>query len=101
VTLPDSGLQAVVSRRALERRHPPGFVYHEPPMSDSDSGWSVLVGDESPAELDDPLTMLTEPLHALVAQWPDLEAVFAAAEAGSAWEWDDDSAAYVRRTSGS
>jgi hypothetical protein len=101
VTGPESRLRAVVSRRVLEQGERPRFVYRQPPMGASDSGWSVLVGDESRAELDDPVAMLAHPLDELLAQWPELGAVFAGDEPESAWEWDDASAVYVPRTAGS
>jgi hypothetical protein len=65
-------------------------------MGTLDSGWSVLVGDESPEELDDPDAMLLQPVGDLVGRWPELRAVLETTDPTSQWQWDDGRQGYVR-----
>ncbi len=90
-----SELRVIVSRRAHEQGLRPRFVYREPPMGPSDSGWSALVGDESPAELDDPDAMLAADAADLVDRWPELRDVFESEAPESQWRWDAESDRYV------
>lgn len=89
-------LQALVSRRSHEQDLRPRYACRDEPLSDQDSGWQVLVGDETPAELDDPDNALLQPLGLLTERWPELRPVFDSGEVGSEWVWDDATSAYVR-----
>jgi hypothetical protein len=82
----------------LEQGERPRFVYRQPPMGTADSGWSVLVGDESPDELDDPDAMLAMPVDALLERWPELGPVFETPDPESQWTWDDRRRDYVPHT---
>jgi hypothetical protein len=90
-----SALRVIVSRRAHEQDLRPRFVYRDEPMGVSDSGWSALVGDESPEELDDPDAMLAQDAADLVGRWPELRGVFDTEALESQWRWDDESRRYV------
>jgi hypothetical protein len=91
-------VQVVVSRRAHQQDLRPRFVYRERPMGPADSGWSVLVGDESRGELDDPGAMLVLNAGSLTDRWPELESVFETEDLESQWHWDDGRGQYVRVT---
>lgn len=88
-------LQVVVSRRSHEADARPQFVYREAPLSPSDSGWCALVGDESPEELDDPGSLLSQQLGFVLDRWPELRPVFEGGAPGSEWRWDEETGAYV------
>lgn len=88
-------LNALVSRRSHEEGLRPGYACREEPLTSHDSGWQVLVGDETAEELDDAANALLQPLDALADRWPELRSVFDAGEVGSEWVWDDASSAYV------
>ncbi|WP_457206270.1 immunity protein Imm33 domain-containing protein [Nocardioides sp. P5_C9_2] len=90
---------AVVSRRAHVEDTRPRFVYRQPPMSPSDSGFSVMVGDESQAELDDPGALTSHALGVLLARWPELGPVFASRSVEGEWIWDESTRRYVPRPS--
>ncbi|HEX4470898.1 MAG TPA: DUF2185 domain-containing protein [Nocardioides sp.] len=84
-----------MSRRSHEQRLRPRFLYREQPMGVTDSGWSALVGDESPDELDDPDAMLSQPVGELVERWPELRGVLETGRPESQWVWDDERQTYV------
>lgn len=92
---PMLGLRAVVSRRSHVADDRPQFVYRDAPLSDSDSGWCVLVGDETQEELDDPAHGLAQPLGFIIDRWPELRPVFETGAEGSEWRWDEATASYV------
>lgn len=92
----DVASQAVVSRRALARSGPPGWVGHDDPVDPVDSGWTVAAGDEpgdyfsgDPAESTRGVT-----LGELVQRYPALVEVFQAG-AGE-WVYRPDHRRYVR-----
>jgi hypothetical protein len=89
------GLKVIVSRRSAEAGIRPGFVYRQPPMSPSDSGWSALIGDETPEELDDPRALVSQDVGLLLERWPELGPVFDTKAPESEWTWDDDHERYV------
>jgi hypothetical protein len=96
---PMLALNVIVSRRSQEQDSRPRYVYRQASMSPSDSGWSALVGDESPEELDNPDALLSEPVRFLLNRWPELRPVFETDAAESEWTWDDDGQRYVPRPS--
>lgn len=90
----DSGRTVLVSRRVHDDGVRPGFVYREEPDTETDSGWRAMVGDETPAEVDDPLSIRPRPLGELVQRWTELRRLVEADEPGE-WRWDADARAYV------
>lgn len=95
-TWPLGQLNAVVSRRSHVEDLRPRYVCRDEPLSPTDSGWQVLVGDETHDELDDTSNVLLQPLGFLSDRWPGIRLVFEAGEVGSEWVWDDARASYVR-----
>ena len=85
----------IASRRSHDRGLRPRFVYRQPPMSPSDSGWSALVGDESPQELDDPGALVSLEVGALLERWPELGPVLESGTSESQWAWDEEQRQYV------
>jgi len=88
-------LQVIVSRRSHESGARPRFVYRESPLGASDSGWCVLDGDETPEELDDPMSLVPQPMASVLGRWPELQPVFESGAPGSEWRWDDTAGEYV------
>lgn len=92
----DPETRAVVSRRALARSGPPGWVGHDDPVDVIDSGWTIAAGDEpadhfsgDPAE-----TTLGVTLGELVQRYPSLVEVFQAGD--GEWVYRPDHRRYVR-----
>jgi hypothetical protein len=96
---PMLALNVIVSRRSAEHDIRPRYLYRDGPMSPSDSGWSALIGDESPEELDNPDALLSQPVGLLLDRWPELRPVFETDAPESEWTWDDDGKQYVPRPS--
>lgn len=92
-----SARTVIVSRRAHVEDVRPRFVYRQRPMSASDTGFSVMVGDESRAELDDPESLVSHASGFLLARWPELGPVFASRWVEAEWVWDESTHRYVRR----
>jgi hypothetical protein len=88
-------LQVIVSRRPHETGARPHFVYRDVPLSTSDSGWCVLGGDETPEELDDPSSCLSQQMGLVLERWPELRPVFETGAQGSEWRWDEAAQEYV------
>jgi hypothetical protein len=87
---------AVVTRRALARAVPPGWVVHDEPVDGIDSGWTVCAGDE-PADHfsgDPETTTQAVTLGELAQRYPALVEVFQAG-AGE-WVYRPDHRRYVR-----
>lgn len=97
---PMLALRVIVSRRSHETDTRPHFVYRDAPLSDTDSGWCVLVGDETPEELDDPRSCLSQQLGFVLDRWPELGPVFEDGAEGSEWGWDEATRRYVPRPPG-
>lgn len=87
---------AVVTQRALARSVPPGWVTHDDPVDEIDSGWTVCAGDEPADHFDgDPATTTQAVTLAELAQrYPALVEVFQAG-AGE-WVYRPDHRRYVR-----
>ncbi len=85
----------IVSRRAHVEDLRPRYVYRQPPMGPSDSGFSVMVGDESRAELDDPTALTSHAIGVLRDRWPELGPVFASRSVEAEWVWDESTQTYV------
>lgn len=87
--------RVLVSRRSYEGDERPRFVYREEPDDRSDSGWRVVTGEETHAEVDDPGNIVVQPLSALVERWPELRPVFETDPRTDTWAWDDVTERYV------
>jgi hypothetical protein len=87
---------AVVTQRALARSVPPGWVTHDDPVDEIDSGWTVCAGDEPADHFDgDPAaTTQAVTLAELTQRYPALVEVFQAG-AGE-WVYRPDHRRYVR-----
>ena len=103
VSLMDSwllgGLKAVVSKRSHVQDLRPRCACRDEPLKPHDSGWQVLVGDETEEELSDAANVLVQPLGFVADRWPELRRMFDEGEVGSEWVWDEQSSAYVRLAS--
>lgn len=84
-----------VSRRAQEDGVRPAYVYHEAPDAPWDSGWRAVVGDESPADADDPASIVLASVAEMIERWPELRPVLASPEADGTWGWDPGAREYV------
>lgn len=92
----DVGLKAVVSKRALELKGPPGWAGFDEPLDERDSGWSVTAGNE-PADYftgDSAATTVVQTLGELVQRFPALVEVFQAGE--GEWAYRPEHRRYVR-----
>lgn len=67
-------------------------------MDASDSGWCVMVGDETDEEVNDPANVLVQPLGFVSKRWPALTAIFTDSRPAEEWDWDLSLGAYVPRT---
>lgn len=92
---PMLALRVIVSRRSHDTDTRPNFVYRDSPMSDSDSGWCVLVGDETQEELDDPDNCLSQQMGFVLDRWPELGPVFETGAQDSEWQWDESTQGYL------
>lgn len=93
---PQGDLQAVVSRRSHMQDLRPRYVCRDEATRPQDSGWQVLVGDETDEEVSQSSNVLLQPLGFLANRWPELRSVFDAGEVGGEWVWDDALSAYMR-----
>lgn len=93
---PELALKALVSRRSHEQDLRPRYLCREAPHDPMDSGWQVLVGDESDAELNDPNQVLLQQVGFVLERWPELRVPFGDQTVRSEWAWDPDAATYVR-----
>ncbi|MCL8026745.1 immunity protein Imm33 domain-containing protein [Nocardioides bruguierae] len=91
-----AALGVSVSRRVHEGEWP-GYVVRDEPLGPHDSGWQLLVGDETPAELDDPFAIAVLPLAEVARRWPALAAVLRDGPLGGEWVRDAASGRYVPR----
>ena len=92
----DVGLKAVVSKRALGLKGPPGWAGFDEPLDERDSGWSVTAGNE-PADYftgDSSATTVVQTLGELVQRFPALVEVFQAGE--GEWAYRPEHRRYVR-----
>jgi hypothetical protein len=93
---PELELKALVSRRSHEQDLRPGYLYRDTPHNPMDSGWQVLVGDETEAEVSDAAQALLQPLGFVLERWPELRVPFADQDERSEWSWEPGTATYVR-----
>ena len=93
---PMGDLKVAVSRRSHADDLRPRYACRDEPLRPQDSGWQVLVGDETDDELNDASNVLLQPLGFVSDRWPELRPMFEAGEVGSEWVWDDATNAYVQ-----
>ena len=89
-------LQALITQRALAQTAPPGWVAHDDPVDEIDSGWTLYVGDEGSDAFDGDPADITQAvtLGELAQRYPGLVEVF---QAGSGeWVYRTDHRRYVR-----
>lgn len=85
----------LVSRRVIDAGVRPGFLYREEPDTDEDSGWRAMVGDETRAEVDDPLSIRPQQVREFVSRWPEAKTLLESDPGPGEWRWDGDARAYV------
>lgn len=98
---PLGGLKAAVSRRSHTQDLRPRYCCRDEPLQPQDSGWQLLVGDESDAELSDATNILMQSLGFVADRWPELRPMLDAGEVGSEWVWNETTKTYVRLVAGS
>ncbi len=72
----------------------PGYVYWEHPDSPSDTGWRVLVGDETREEADDPDCWQINRVQTLQTHHRRLRQLLREGVRGE-WRWDEQAQRYV------
>lgn len=87
---------AIVSRQVSEGGEFVGFLYHEEPAFEQDSGWRIFSGNEDDQYADNPNNFITAPLSDVLNTHPEIAALMS--QANGAWEWDDTSEQYVAVT---
>jgi len=87
--------KAYVSRRCHDQDIRPGYLYRDDPLNEEDSGWCVMVGDETDDEINNPDNVLLQALGFLLDRWPELKAVLETDGRTREWLWDTDSATYL------
>lgn len=97
---PEPDLKVCVSRRSHAKDLRPQYIVREAPLNPADSGWQVLVGDESDEKLRDHSNVLLQPMDFVLARWPELQHVFSDTAATSAWNWDPGTHIYRKAHSG-
>lgn len=85
----------MVFRRSIEEGLRPRVAHRVEPVEPRDSGWRLLVGDETDDDLDDPANALLRPVAEVCGRWPELQPMIDAAEVDTDWAWDDATGAYV------
>ncbi len=93
---PDLELKVAVSRRSHEQDLRPRYMYRDEPISERDSGWQALVGDETDDELEDRHNILFQALGFVLDRWPELEPVFADRSRHAEWVWNAEAGRYSR-----
>jgi hypothetical protein len=92
----DVHLKAVVSERALKLHGPPGWAGRDEALADTDSGWTIVAGDEAEDYFgaDGAEHTSAMELGQLVQQFPALVEVFQAGE--GEWVYRPEHTRYVR-----
>lgn len=89
----DEKKQAIISRKALERREI-NWLLRDKPLNTKDSGWQFFYGDEDEAYLDDPQNATVISLEEVLEFEPQLEKAFASKH--NAFEWDEEEGLFVQ-----
>lgn len=80
--------KALVNRRIVEEDLAPKVLIFEQPANPSDSGWTLLLGSETPAEMSDRAMFLGPNLGWLAERYPRIVPCLEAAVPG-VFVWDD------------
>jgi hypothetical protein len=96
-------LTAFAARRLVEDDAlVPGYVYHDPsdldlPERDGQkaSGWSLLVGDETDEDVNDPANVLTPNLAWLAARYPSFGTLVRSGVEGREFVWNAEQERYL------
>jgi hypothetical protein len=84
---------AFLSRRVWHADVRPRRVYREEPVTEEDSGWRVLEGEESDEWFDHPQVEMV-PVTTMAEVFPDLAELLRLDQVGH-WEWDESEQRYV------
>lgn len=87
---------AIVSRQVSEEGEFVGFLYHEPPAFEQDSGWRIFSGNEDDDYADNPDNFITAPLRNVLDTHPEIAALMS--QTNGAWEWDNTQQHYIAVT---
>lgn len=100
-----AGMYVIASKRTMrgtgtdtEAGEFPGYVYWEPPDEPADSGWRVLVGDETQEDADDPDAFQVNAVETLTTFHPELRQILRAGVRGT-WVWNAHARRYVEADS--
>ncbi|MEV0794401.1 DUF2185 domain-containing protein [Kribbella sp. NPDC050459] len=93
---PRHALKVWVSRRSHVEDLRPQFVSRDESLNATDSGWCVMVGDETQEETDNPANVLVQPMGFVLDRWPELAPVFSTGTVQSEWKRNEASNSYVR-----
>jgi hypothetical protein len=88
--------RAIISRRLAASAFRPGRLQRDEPTHADDSGWVLLVGDETEPNHFDPQNFAAATLGFLADRFPELEEVFKEGRQGETWEWDETENRYRR-----
>jgi hypothetical protein len=89
------GKYAIVNKSILDEGGWPSRVIRNPPPDDSFSGWWILTGKESQAEMTDHNNFEPILVDELISQFRVLDSVLDE-PVGTQWEWSDSESEYVR-----
>lgn len=92
------GDRATVSRRLASKDERPGVIWRNETVRQGDSGWTLMLGDESDSFSDDAKNFGATDLGFLTDKFPELEEVFREGKVGDEWRWDDQAGEYRRTT---
>lgn len=69
---PLGALKALVSKRSHVQDLRPRLARRDEPLNPQDSGWQILVGDETDDEVNATANILMQPLGFVADRWPEL-----------------------------
>lgn len=84
---------AIVSRQVSESGEFVGFLYHEEPAFEHDSGWRIFSGNEDDQYAENANNFITAPLSNVLDTHPEIAPLMT--QNNGAWEWDEDKQEYV------
>jgi hypothetical protein len=90
----DPLLKVMVNRKVVQEDVPPHRAYKDEPARPDDSGWTVLIGDETQDELGVSATFVSSTLGYLTDKFPALTDVFRST--GGEFLWDAIGGHFVR-----
>ena len=94
---PYVGKKAITNQRLLDDDAlQPGYVIHEPPDREEDSGWQLFAGDEEPGELDDAKNFLLPDVSWLMERYPKFAELVFSEPGDGGWFRDPESGRYEK-----